>query len=234
MSVYFDFLRINEWYKNVTVIIGIVFAIFLLKLAFNQISLINSIIIILLSCFISSANYALNAITDMNLDKRHLTKKFRPLPSKKISLTTAFAIMIILITGSLSISYLLFGITTTFFLFLLFVAAVLYNVKPIRLKDVPYVDVLSESINNPIRFLIGWCVFVNTFPNIFILILIWSSACFLMTRKRLSELMEFREKMINYRNTFRYYSKKSLSIAMSIYMLISLALIGIIIYTTAI
>ena len=32
----------------------------------------------------------------------------------------------------------------------------LYNIPPIRTKDHAYVDVLSESINNPIRFLVGW------------------------------------------------------------------------------
>jgi 4-hydroxybenzoate polyprenyltransferase len=229
MKIYFDFLRINEWYKNVTVLIGIVFAIFLLKISFNQISLINSLIVIFLSCLMSSANYALNAIVDRNLDKKHPTKKFRPLPSKKINLTDAFLIMISLLVSSLTISYLLFGINITFFLFLLFVAALFYNIKPIRLKDVPYVDVLSESINNPIRFLIGWFLFANAFPNVLILIIIWTSACFLMTRKRLNELAEFGEKINNYRGTFRYYSKKSLGIAMSFYMLVSLLLIVIII-----
>ncbi len=33
---------------------------------------------------------------------------------------------------------------------------VLYNVKPFRTKDIAYLDVLSESINNAIRLLLGW------------------------------------------------------------------------------
>lgn len=37
----------------------------------------------------------------------------------------------------------------------LLVMGVLYNVKPIRTKDVVYLDVLSESVNNMIRLLPG-------------------------------------------------------------------------------
>ena len=38
---------------------------------------------------------------------------------------------------------------------------ILYNVEPIRTKDRAYVDVLSESINNPLRFLLGWSAIVS-------------------------------------------------------------------------
>ena len=31
-----------------------------------------------------------------------------------------------------------------------------YNVPPIRTKEIPYVDVITESFNNPIRLLLGW------------------------------------------------------------------------------
>jgi hypothetical protein len=34
----------------------------------------------------------------------------------------------------------------------------IYNIPPIRSKDVPYIDVLSESINNPLRMLAGWFI----------------------------------------------------------------------------
>ena len=42
----------------------------------------------------------------------------------------------------------------------------LYNIPPIRMKDMPYADVLSESINNPIR------IFWST------LLIEYSIACF--------------------------------------------------------
>ena len=38
----------------------------------------------------------------------------------------------------------------------LWVMGCLYNIPPVRTKDVPYLDVLTESINNPLRMLLGW------------------------------------------------------------------------------
>lgn len=231
MNTYLELLRINHWYKNITVIIGIVFAILIFKPNFNQSILIYSIIITILTCLISSASYSLNAITDINFDKKHPIKRFRPLPSKKVKLQSVFMVMIALIIISLSVSYLLFNLKTTVFLFLLFVAALFYNVKPIRLKDFPYIDVLSESLNNPIRFLIGWSIITDTLPGVLILLLIWVSACFLMTKKRLDELIQFKQKTFRYRNVFKYYSMKTLNITMILYILMSLILIIIIINT---
>jgi 4-hydroxybenzoate polyprenyltransferase len=228
MNAKLELLRMNYWYRNITVIIGIVFAIFIFNLSLSQSILINSIIITLLACLISSASYSLNAITDIDFDKKHPIKSQRPLPSKRIKIKDAVAVTFFLLIISLLFSYLFFSLETTAYLFLLFVAAIFYNIKPIRLKDIPYVDVLSESINNPIRFLIGWSILTDKFPGILILLLVWFSAGFLMTKKRLGELIELKQKSVRYRKVFKYYSKKSLEIAMSIYLLISLMLIGVI------
>ena len=38
----------------------------------------------------------------------------------------------------------------------LWVMGCIYNIPPVRSKDLPYLDVLSESINNPLRMLAGW------------------------------------------------------------------------------
>ena len=228
MNAYLELLRMNYWYRNVTVIIGIVFAIFVFNLSFSQGIVINSIVITILTCLISSASYTLNAITDIDFDKKHPLKSQRPLPSKRIKIVGAVVTMFFLLSISLLLSYLFFSLETTAYLFLLFAAAMLYNIKPIRLKDIPFLDVLSESINNPIRFLIGWSVLTNKFPGIFILLLVWFSAGFLMTKKRLEELTKFKKKTVRYRKIFEYYSKKSLETAMRVYLCISLVLIGII------
>src|SRR5438309_2292720 len=38
----------------------------------------------------------------------------------------------------------------------LLVMGCIYNIPPVRSKDLPYADVLSESINNPLRLMLGW------------------------------------------------------------------------------
>ena len=57
----------------------------------------------------------------------------------------------------------------------LFVMGILYNVKPFRTKEIPYVDVLSESVNNAIRLLIGMvCDFLRiSMPPVSIVLGYW-------------------------------------------------------------
>ena len=42
--------------------------------------------------------------------------------------------------------------------FVLWVMGCIYNIRPIRSKDLPYIDVLSEAVNNPLRMLAGWFI----------------------------------------------------------------------------
>ena len=44
----------------------------------------------------------------------------------------------------------------------LWIMGCLYNFSPVRTKDVPYLDVLTESINNPLRLLLGWSAIIDT------------------------------------------------------------------------
>src|SRR3546814_7969196 len=66
-----------------------------------------------------------------------------------------------------------------------------YNVPPLRTKDVPYLDVLSESVNNPLRLAIGWAMIdPGSLPPVSIIIAYWFGGAFLMGTKRLSEYRE--------------------------------------------
>ena len=74
---------------------------------------------------------------------------------------------------------------------------ILYNIRPIRLKNIPYIDVISESFNNPVRFLIGWFVVVKSeFPSVLILLATWSIGAVLMTAKRYDELKFCGKKLV--------------------------------------
>lgn len=222
MNAYIELLRLNEWYKNITVILGTLFAVFILDENLNEGLFFSAAAITLIACIVSSANYVLNAITDRNCDKKHPLKRIRPLPTKRIAVKKAYLFMAVLLIISLLSSFLLFKLKMTLLLLILFIAAVFYNTEPIRLKDIPYADVLSESVNNPIRFLAGWFVVTSSFPDIFLLLLVWSLGCLLMTRKRFEELRQYKQKARQYRAVFRYYTLTSLARAMIIYALISI------------
>jgi len=98
----------------------------------------------------------------------------------------------------------------------LFVAGFIYNVKPVRAKDIPFFDAISESANNPIRFLIGWYTFApgEFFPPLSLLLAWWSFGNFLMTAKRLSEFRLLGEKAADYRLSHKRYSRNLLLFGM--------------------
>ena len=104
---------------------------------------------------------------------------------------------------------------------------IIYNVKPLRSKDYPYVDVLTESVNNPLRLMIGWAmVDPSTLPPASIIVGYWLGGAFLMGAKRLSEYREIvsshgRDLLVRYRASFAGYDETNLASSCLIYALLS-------------
>ena len=65
--------------------------------------------------------------------------------------------MAVLLIVGFTLAWSLFPNKRYFFsLAILMGCALLYNLPPIRLKDKAFLDVISESINNPLRLWLGW------------------------------------------------------------------------------
>jgi decaprenyl-phosphate phosphoribosyltransferase len=214
ISAYIDLIRVNYWFKNIFVVPGIFFSYFFIELD-NFLSVDN---FKLISCaFISifsvcSANYVINEITDAKFDKFHSVKKNRPIVSGKISINSALIVYIILTIFSFYVSSLV-NKQFSFWIFILFIMGLIYNVEPIRLKDLPFLDVLCESFNNLIRLLLGWNIFLTDYvPPISLCIVFWTGGSFLMTMKRYAEyqFINNKKKSSNYRKSFNFYTKESL------------------------
>ncbi len=232
VKIYLDLLRVNHWFKNIIIVCGVLVAIIYSPegLEFFDI-LFKTALAFLLASLISSVNYIINQIADISFDKKHPEKKHRPLPSGKISIRNAIVLAIILLIVCFTISYSIFSASFVISLLALFLAGILYNIRPIRLKDVPFVDVLSESFNNPIRLLIGWFVVMqNAFPPIEFLLLVWFVGAVFMTSKRYDELKFFGKKLVPYRHTFNKYTLVSLRNLIFLYSGISLLLIAYIMW----
>jgi len=96
---------------------------------------------------------------------------------------------------------------------LLLVMGILYNVQPFRTKDRPYLDVVSESINNPIRLCMGWLMAVpDAFPPSSLLLGYWFGGAFLMAVKRFAEFRTIGDKDVagQYRRSFQFYTEENL------------------------
>jgi hypothetical protein len=95
-----------------------------------------------------------------------------------------------------------------------------YNVPPLRTKEWPYVDVLSESVNNPIRLLLGWFALVSgRFPPLSLAISYWMVGAFFMAMKRYAEYRHIGNKSVAaaYRASFAYYTEERLLISLFFY-----------------
>lgn len=227
---YFKIARPDHWIKQLFIIPGIVFAIFLLGGDnIKAESMFRIILAFASTCFVASANYVINEWLDADFDRFHPTKKNRPVVSDSLSVKVILAEY-----GLLAAIGLILGWAASRQVFLmeswLFVMGIIYNVKPMRTKEIPYIDVLSESVNNAIRLLIGWFSVTSLFyPPVSIVIGYWMGGSFLMAVKRYAEFRMIGDKATAslYRKSFGFYSEKSLLISSFFYALMSVFFCGV-------
>lgn len=219
-KLYVDSLRLERWPRSLAIIPGFI-AVFVLNpqwvktIAYVDLTM-KLLLAFILTLFISTANYIVNEITDAPHDAYHPSKKHRPLVNNQISSKVLMALWLLLVIISIGCAYLVYkNIAFLFSLLALLVAGILYNVKPIRMKDIPFLDSTLESANNPIRFLIGWHIVTINFPPVSLLLAWWAFGNFLMVGKRVAEKKFLTEKeSAGYRLSLKKYKLKGLIIFM--------------------
>jgi 4-hydroxybenzoate polyprenyltransferase len=200
--------------------LGVVLAYFCHPAAFGAGTALSLLVAVFATCLIASSNYVLNEILDAPTDRSHPVKKHRPIPSGRVKLLVAYAEWIGLGAVGLAMAW---SINFPFFLSgaWLLVMGLIYNVPPVRAKELPYIDVLTESINNPIRLLLGWFAVTSVeFPPVSLLLSYWFVGAFFMASKRFSEYRMIADKAAAgaYRKSFRWYDEQKLLISMFFYV----------------
>ncbi len=112
---------------------------------------------------------------------------------------------------------------------LLWIMGCVYNFPPIRTKDVPYLDVLTESINNPLRMLLGWYAVTSVLvPPVSLLVAYWMIGCYFMGLKRFSELNEIGDRAVAgaYRKSFKKYTPELLLVSVVFYASTAMLFLG--------
>lgn len=226
MKKYIKIMRIDHWIKQLFIVPGIVCALLLSNGTNNIVKLLFGFIS---TCFIASANYVINEYLDAEFDKFHPTKKHRSVVENNIKGYIVFFLWIILTSIGTVTGYF---VNKSFMWMVLFLwlMGVLYNVKPIRTKDIPFLDVLSESVNNAIRFMLGWFIISdNTIAPSSILFGYWMGGAFLMATKRYAEyrMIDDPELAGKYRKSFKYYTEHSLLLSAFFYAMCSVFFIGV-------
>ncbi|MCI0413255.1 UbiA family prenyltransferase [bacterium] len=225
VAPYLKVARIDHWFKNIFMVLGMIVAIAQNDIVVTLPLILKYSFAVLLACFVSSANYVINEIWDAEFDRRHPNKKFRSVATGNVSVRKLVFLEILLVTVSMGLSYIFLNPEFSIVLGIFFIiGGVFYNIPPIRTKDLPLIDVLGESINNPLRLLLGWFAVVSSI-NLPLtgIISYWSFGAMLVTAKRLAEFRHFGDQLVLYRPTFRYYNNSILIFMYFAFGLITLA-----------
>ena len=217
---YASIARPDHWFKNVFMALGVVLAYFCHPELFGPHTALQILLAVVATCLIASSNYVINEVLDAPTDRSHPVKRNRPIPSGRVWLPLAYAEWLLLGAAGLALAW---SLNRPFFFssLLLLVMGLVYNVPPVRTKNLPYVDVLSESVNNPIRLLLGWfAVASGEFPPVSLLLAYWFVGAFFMASKRFSEYRAIGDRLTAgaYRSSFRYYDEQKLLISMFFYV----------------
>lgn len=229
MKKYLKIMRLDHWIKQLFILPGCVAAAFLTQASFSKAIMLQFLCGFFAACLIASANYVINEWLDAEFDQYHPTKKNRSVVTEDVHGGVVWALWAGLTLAGLGLSCLV-GVPFLLMSAWLCAMGLLYNVKPIRTKDIPVLDVLSESVNNAIRLLMGWFIISSvTIPPSSLIFGYWMAGAFLMAIKRFAEYRMIHDKVLagNYRKSFHYYSETTLLISAFFYAMCSVFFIGI-------
>lgn len=220
--------RIDHWFKNVFVLPGIIAAIGVNAANANDGLWVRIVLGMISICLVASSNYVINEVLDAPSDLSHPVKRNRPTPAGLVSLPLAYvqwiALMVVGVAIGLSVSR-PFAITV----FILWVMGCIYNIPPVRSKDLPYLDVLSEAVNNPLRMLAGWFIgSTGTFAPASLLLSYWMVGCYFMAIKRYAEYREIGDSRVAaaYRKSFAFYTSERLLVSIMFYGAAAMLFLG--------
>ena len=228
LRAHLDIARLDHSIKNLFVLPGVIIPLsvmpgrldrqFLIRLGFAAIA------ITLVAC----SNYVINEVLDAPFDRLHPVKKNRPAAQGLIVSWVAYTQWLAMMAAGVGIGFLVsprFALAAV----ALWIMGCLYNFPPVRTKDVPYLDVLTESVNNPLRMLLGWYAVTSVLvPPVSLLLSYWMIGCYFMALKRLSELSEIRNRAVAgaYRASFRHYTTETLLVSVVFYASAAMLFLG--------
>jgi 4-hydroxybenzoate polyprenyltransferase len=179
LKVYFNLLRIPQWIKNFFIFVPLVFSQHLFDYNYLKLSILGFIIF----SFTSSSIYIINDLIDINEDKVHPVKKFRPIPAGSVSKSKAVVAAAILAFISFSLlpfTNPYFGITVLAY----FAITILYSAG---VKNIVILDVFTIAAGFILRIL-GGAFIINVEISSWLMLTTMFISLFLAVMKRRSEL----------------------------------------------
>jgi len=226
-AAHVSLLRLDHSVKQVFVIPGILIAASLTGVTLSPELFLRTILGLSAVVAGASSNYVLNELLDAPFDRLHPTKSLRPAACRSVNAPLAYLQWLVCAL----IGFLLaFAVSKALFLSVLslWIMGCCYNIPPIRMKDIPHLDVLSESINNPIRLCVGWYIVTSTVnPPASLLIAYWMLGAYFMALKRFSEYRQIGcGTAVRYRRSFEVYTEHVLLTSVTFYAAAAMLFFG--------
>ena len=226
VAAHVSIMRLDHSIKNVFVLPGIFLPLLVEHVAVKDLIwrvVIGMAAVTLIAC----SNYVINEWLDAPFDRLHPKKKMRPAARGLVSPAGTYVQWIGMMLIGLALAW---QISWRFFLCAaaLWVMGCMYNIPPIRANEVPYVDVLVESIYKPLRMLLGWYMVTAAIrPPITLLMAYWMIGAYFMAIKRFSEYRQIGAETAGlYRRSFTVYTEESLLISIIAYASTAMLFLG--------
>lgn len=200
--------RPRQWIKNFALFAGLVFS----GQLENKTAVITCIEAFVVFCGLSSATYFLNDVFDVERDKKHPFKKFRPIASGVVpiplALVAALSLIVFLLPLSFKIAPAFFYATLAYLIMQLFYSA--------YLKSVILLDVIVIAAGFVLRVYAGiWAIEAHL--SVWFLLSVISASLFLAIGKRRSELTLLTNGAAQHRETLLHYPENLLDILTSMF-----------------
>ena len=206
-------IRPRQWTKNLALFVGLVFA----QRLFTVSSLERVILAFIAFCLASSIIYLLNDLLDLENDRQHPAKRYRPLASGRLPIPWAIVsmgIFLLVCAGLTSLIFTLpvqkdiftrFGGANLLFAATIFAYLLLMVLYSIRLKHIVLLDVFIIASGFVLRILAGAVVIpVSISPWLYLVTILLS--LFLALNKRRHELVLLQDQASNHRQILKEYS----------------------------
>jgi len=223
-----DICRFDHWSKNVFVLPGIIVAAAMGGIPLGLALVLSTVVGLLAIGLVASSNYVLNELLDAEYDRHHPDKHTRPVPSGRVQPTLAYVQWLVLAIAGIALG-LQISANLAVVLAALWVMGCVYNVRPFRTKDVPYLDVLSEAMNNPLRMLAGWFIVApDAVAPASLLMSYWMVGGYFMAMKRFAEWRHIGNsaRAASYRRAFTHYDETKLLVSVMFYASASMLFLG--------
>ena len=191
-------MRPKQWMKNVFIFAALIFD----GKLFEPLWFGRTVAAFFLFCLVSSTVYIINDIVDLEKDKKHPTKRTRPLPSGQLSREVAIAAAGIFSVVGIGLSFLLslqFGVIVTFYLLMM----ILYS---FWLKNIVIIDIMTIAAGFVLRVAAGVVVIPVERFSPWIYVCMTLLALFMAAAKRRQELVLLASDANNHRAILEEYS----------------------------